>query len=87
MDAPFAPDTARHNEWLIDEAIKETFPASDPISPGQPGSLVGLRYAEFESPIGHRRSGPPGVRWRPWLVTGGVLCFAIWLAVRRRRRL
>ena len=22
-----------HQEWLLDEAIKETFPASDPVSP------------------------------------------------------
>jgi len=27
------PDSASHQEWLIDEALKETFPASDPISP------------------------------------------------------
>jgi hypothetical protein len=25
-----------HQEWLIDEALKETFPASDPISPAMP---------------------------------------------------
>jgi hypothetical protein len=23
----------RHDEWLLDEALRETFPASDPISP------------------------------------------------------
>jgi hypothetical protein len=25
-----------HDEWLLDEALNETFPASDPISPSQP---------------------------------------------------
>lgn len=34
-----------HEEWIIDESIEETFPASDPISPARPGSLVSLRYA------------------------------------------
>ncbi len=26
------PGTARHDEWLLDEALEETFPASDPIA-------------------------------------------------------
>jgi|KBSMisStandDraft_5_1062788.scaffolds.fasta_scaffold1154547_2 hypothetical protein len=26
---------SRHEEWLLDEALKETFPASDPISPAR----------------------------------------------------
>lgn len=35
---PGAPKTppaqaARHDEWLIDESLEETFPASDPIAP------------------------------------------------------
>lgn len=25
-----------HGEWLLDEALLETFPASDPISPSSP---------------------------------------------------
>jgi len=24
---------AEHQDWLLDEALRETFPASDPISP------------------------------------------------------
>lgn len=45
-DKPVAPGTADeaqesgqdtasplHDEWLLDEALAETFPASDPISP------------------------------------------------------
>ena len=26
-------DSSTHDEWLLDEALDETFPASDPISP------------------------------------------------------
>jgi hypothetical protein len=26
---------AAHDEWLLDEALAETFPASDPISPSR----------------------------------------------------
>ena len=29
-------DVSLHEEWLLDEALKETFPASDPISPARP---------------------------------------------------
>ena len=29
-------DVSLHQEWLLDEALKETFPASDPISPARP---------------------------------------------------
>ncbi len=29
--------SAEHEEWLLDEALAETFPASDPIAPA-PGS-------------------------------------------------
>lgn len=36
----------RHEEWLIDEAIRDSFPASDPASTSQPGSIVQARYAE-----------------------------------------
>ena len=34
------PHTPEHDEWLLDEALIETFPASDPIavSPNSPGS-------------------------------------------------
>lgn len=32
-----SPNASVHHEWLIDEALRETFPASDPISPATPG--------------------------------------------------
>jgi hypothetical protein len=40
-DTPIPISPARHDDWLLDEALRETFPASDPISPARPraGSL------------------------------------------------
>jgi hypothetical protein len=39
------PHTPEHDEWLLDEALIETFPASDPIavSPNSPGPDPHLR--------------------------------------------
>ena len=34
-------DVSLHEEWLLDEALKETFPASDPISPAEPAPSEG----------------------------------------------
>lgn len=34
--APRGPNSSRHDEWLLDEALGETFPASDPIAPALP---------------------------------------------------
>ena len=36
VDADSA-DTSAHDEWLLDEALEETFPASDPIAPSTIG--------------------------------------------------
>jgi hypothetical protein len=43
--ASTAMEADPHEEWLIDEAIRQSFPASDPAAFTQPGSLVGERYA------------------------------------------
>lgn len=39
-------NSTRHEEWLMDEAIRGSFPASDPASSSEPGSIVNQRYAE-----------------------------------------
>ena len=39
----------RHEEWLIDEASRDSFPASDPASSTQPGSIVNERYSTAPS--------------------------------------
>ncbi len=46
-----------HDEWLIDQAIRESFPASDPASSSQPGSIVNERYGEAYAEM---VSGPAG---------------------------
>ncbi len=38
-------NSTRHEEWLMDEAIRGSFPASDPASSSEPGSIVNQRYA------------------------------------------
>lgn len=47
---------AEHDESLIDQAVAETFPASDPISPAYEKSLA---------PVAWRNSD--AARWRAWL--------------------
>jgi len=43
-------DAVAHEEWLLDEAIRGSFPASDPASSSQPGSIAYQRYATRRSP-------------------------------------
>jgi hypothetical protein len=38
-------ETTRHEEWLVDEGNRDSFPASDAASSTQPGSIVNRRYA------------------------------------------
>lgn len=38
-----SPDAHGHDEWLIDQSIEETFPASDPTLPVRPGSTLSRR--------------------------------------------
>ena len=47
-----ATDAPRHEEWLLDEAIRGSFPASDPASSSQPGSIAYARYARSEGSDG-----------------------------------
>jgi hypothetical protein len=67
-------------ERLLDDAIDDTFPASDPVALGVPGSSVYLRYAERAR---HAR------RARQWeiagwaAVTGAAVTLAL-LLLRKR---
>jgi hypothetical protein len=36
-------ERAEHDEWLLDESIEETFPASDATLPIRPGSSLSRR--------------------------------------------
>ena len=65
-----------HDEWLIDQSLAETFPASDPTSQIRPGSTVAMRYAA-ERPY---RAGFPVA----WAALGLSLLCAVVLLRRRR---
>jgi hypothetical protein len=43
-DAPPKPGEPGHDEWLLDESVEESFPASDPVAPARPGSTLARRY-------------------------------------------
>lgn len=75
---------ARHDDRMIDEALEETFPASDPITPAAPGSLIGRRYAVTEDET--TRAQAAFTAAQPWLLcalAGGVI---VGLLLRRRHR-
>ena len=75
----------QHNEQLVDEAIEFTFPASDPVSPAQPGSIVNLRYTASERR--RRRASARGIDsalW--WLVPACAVGLALLLLARRNSR-
>ena len=74
---------ARHDEWLIDEAVEQTFPASDPSSAGQPGSIVNLRYAAQQQ--ARRSRSRLRSRGALWLAAAGVALGVVLLAARRMR--
>lgn len=57
---------SEHDDWLIDESLKETFPASDSPSPARPGSLLGMRYA-VSSRLSERTHWSHAMM-RPWMI-------------------
>jgi LPXTG-motif cell wall-anchored protein len=73
------PSSEAHEEWLLDDAIDDTFPASDPISHGQPGSIVSARYATRERDARSKRQKST------WLLIAGAIAIGLALVFRRRR--
>ncbi len=73
---------ARHDEWLMDEGIRGSFPASDPNSSSQPGSLVNERNPANRRIVQPRRSDKTAF-W--WLMAGCVIFGVGFLAGRSRR--
>ncbi len=69
-----------HDEWLIDEAVAETFPASDPVAVAQPGSLPALRNIEERA-----RTRPARALW-PLIGAAAIAGFLAGRALARARR-
>ena len=42
------PGTPEHEEWLMDEGVDDTFPASDPPAQVQPGSTLAVNNMSEE---------------------------------------
>ena len=54
---PPAPGQPNHDEWLLDESVEESFPASDPVAPARPGSTLAKRYETTRKARAGKRRG------------------------------
>lgn len=71
-----------HDEWLLDEAIRETFPASDPVAVYLPQALPAMSHA-----VRRRiRVGAPPTTGTAWWIAGAVAIFCAGYLVGRGRR-
>jgi len=80
------PQPVERDEYLLDEAVEETFPASDPPSETQPGSIVAERYAASEradAPAGPEIRAARSLGWLPLAALAAGAAVAL-LALRRR---
>jgi hypothetical protein len=85
VDSPAAnPGAPEHDEWLLDEAIEETFPASDPPTPVRPGSSISMRYAYAEAGRRARRRVRARRASAGAIVLASSLLFFLFLAARRK---
>jgi hypothetical protein len=75
------PSSDVREESLLDDAIDDTFPASDPSSHGQPGSIVSKRYAARERAA---RSDERNAS-TCWILPGAAFAFGLALALGHRR--
>jgi hypothetical protein len=51
------PGQPNHDEWLLDESVEESFPASDPVAPARPGSTLARRYQTAGKIAGAKKTG------------------------------
>ena len=80
VDVPAANlGSPAHDEWVMDEALEETFPASDPPYPMRPGSTIARRNAS-------RSRRPAYGADAGMLALGAVLLVALVFFVMIRRR-
>lgn len=74
-----------HQEWLLDEALKETFPASDPSSPYQPHATAN-EHTTAHARVLATRSIRRGSTTMLWLIAAGCAIFCAGYVVGRVRR-
>jgi hypothetical protein len=75
------PRSPGHYEWLIDQSIAETFPASDATSPVRPGSIVASYYSTRK----HDLASALGARGVPFVCAAiglSLLCALVLLGRR-----
>ncbi len=70
-------ETVGRDDWILDESVEETFPASDPTSASQPGSIAAQRAAGSRWRTNGRSSA-----WLPLALLAGAA--VAWVAIRRR---
>jgi hypothetical protein len=74
----------RHQEWLLDEALKESFPASDPASPYLAEPTRAL-HGSRRWPLASRSHAPRQVASAaPLLLAGLAVLVGIYVGRRRR---
>jgi hypothetical protein len=86
IDADVDPATAElgtleHDEWALDEALEETFPASDPPTPPRPGSTMAQRYAVRATADGFRLRRSRAIQWA--VIAASIVFAILWLRGRR----
>jgi hypothetical protein len=67
-----------YDDWVLNEAIEESFPASDPSMPVQPSSNIGQRYVSYVRNANRSRQVAA-------MVLLGVLSAVCAIALLRRR--
>ncbi|MGZ5232681.1 MAG: hypothetical protein ACXWC0_15610 [Burkholderiales bacterium] len=75
VDSPAAdPVSPEHDEWAMDEALQETFPASDPPLPMRPGSSMSIRYARRAAERTRRLRIRHGWQWAALAAAVVLVC-------------
>ncbi len=69
-DRTSRPRSTRYEEWMLDEAVEETFPASDPPATSYPGSSL---WEMAQQDRAHRARLLAGLSIGALLVVAGLL--------------
>jgi hypothetical protein len=72
-----------HDDWIIDESVQETFPASDATAPVRPGSLAAQHFSRAAL---RKHIDKPEATTSLYFNLAAVAVLAVLLLVVRRRR-